>query len=84
MRKTKEEEAFDVLRQAGFTRSQINRFIQLRQDYATSELDRLPLDYTRLRFVRWLVATGRLTDQIPQEGASTKPDQGSLDHRPGD
>src|SRR5262249_54998931 len=29
----------------------------------------------RLRFVRWLVATGRLTDQLPEEDTSDKPKQ---------
>ncbi len=52
------------LRKAGFTEKTIARLYQLRSGYGQNEMDQAPLDKRRLEFVRWLVATGRLTDQI--------------------
>src|SRR5690348_44953 len=60
------QEAFQMLRQAGFTEAEIDRLYQLRQAYQTSELDQPPLDLGRLQFIRWLVATGRLTEDLPE------------------
>jgi hypothetical protein len=68
------QEAFQVLHRAGFGGLEIDRFYQLRQDYATEEQDQPPLDPKRLQFTRWLITTGRLTDQIPEvETASAVP-----------
>jgi len=75
MHQQHDEEALRALRKAGFTAVEIERLIQLRRDYGTSPLDQPALDYARLRFVRWLVTTGRLTDQLPEEAAPRKPDQ---------
>jgi hypothetical protein len=83
MKQTNEEKAVDVLRRAGFTVTQIDRLSQLRRSYATSESNLTSLDYARLRFVRWLVTTGRLTNQIAQQNASSKLDQLPLDYEPG-
>jgi hypothetical protein len=69
------EEALGVLRKVGFTVLEIARLTQLHQDYGTSPLDQASLDDARLRFFRWLVATGRLTDQLPEDDASDKPKQ---------
>jgi hypothetical protein len=73
MNQMNDEEAFVVLREAGFTVLETDRLIQLRQDYKAGEPDQAPLDYARLRFARWLVTTGRLTDQIAPEDASCGP-----------
>jgi hypothetical protein len=54
----------DMLRKRGFTERQITRFCHLRQRYGQDEMDQLPLDRRRLEFARWLVAKGRLTEQI--------------------
>lgn len=59
-------EAFQLLRRAGTTPAEIDRLYHLRRTYRRSELDQPPLDTKRLHFVRWLVTTGRLTDQIPE------------------
>jgi len=59
------QEAFQLLRRAGFARAEIDRLYQLRRASRTSELDQAPLDLCRLQFIRWLVTTGRLTDQLP-------------------
>ena len=40
------------------------RLCRLRRDYAERELGDVSVDLRRLEFVRWLVATGRLTDQL--------------------
>jgi hypothetical protein len=58
------KEALELLRRAGFTAPEIDRLCRLRRDYAESEMDQAPVDQRRLEFVRWLVVTGKLTDQI--------------------
>lgn len=60
------QEAFETLRKAGFAGPAIDRLYRLCQTYGTSELDQAPLDTHRLKFIRWLVATGRLTDQLSE------------------
>lgn len=62
------QEAFQMLRRVGFTEPTIARLYQLRQGYMTNVLDCPSLDLNRLRFVLWLVATGRLTDSLPEIG----------------
>jgi hypothetical protein len=57
-------EGLQRLRQQGFTELVIAQLVQLRIGYAQSEMDQAPLDIRRLEFARWLVETGRLTDQI--------------------
>ena len=66
------QEAFQSLRQAGFVREEIDRLYRLRRTYRVSELDAPPLDLHRLRFVRWLIATGRLTDQFPRDAGKQR------------
>lgn len=58
------KEALELLRKAGFTAPEIERLCRLRRDYVESEMDQAPVDQRRLEFVRWLVVTGKLTDQI--------------------
>lgn len=74
MNQINDQEAFDMLHKAGFTELEIKRLTRLRRGYKITELDQAPLDYARLRFVRWLVTTGRLTDQIlGKEASCTSP-----------
>lgn len=56
--------ACERLRQAGFTESEIAQLSRLRRDYAEKEMAQVLTDHRRLEFARWLVVTGRLTDQI--------------------
>ena len=56
------KEALEMLHRVGFTAPEIDRLCRLRREYAAQEIDWTPADYRRLEFVRWLVATGRLTD----------------------
>ncbi len=58
------KEDLTKLRAEGFTEQAIARLYQLRSRYGQNEMDQVPLDKRRLEFARWLVATGRLTDQI--------------------
>ncbi len=61
------QEAFQVLHKAGFVETEIDRLYRLRRDYQKSELDQPSLDTNRLLFARWLVTTGRLTEQLSEE-----------------
>jgi hypothetical protein len=58
------KEWLEALLKAGFTTREINRLYRFRQTYRESELDRSPDDLSRLRFIRWLVVNGKLTDQL--------------------
>ncbi len=54
----------DSLRKAGCTEDEMKRLDTLRRVYAVEGKFRAWADYRRLQFVRWLVTTGRLTDQL--------------------
>jgi hypothetical protein len=58
------KEDFEALRRRGFTEEGIQRLSQLRRDHIKSEEHRTSEEYQRLAFVRWLVASGRLSDQL--------------------
>ena len=64
MEQSNYQEALELLCQNGFTASEIERLCRLRRDYSEQEQDRVSADLRRLAFVRWLVTTGRLTDQL--------------------
>ena len=54
----------DILRKAGFSEDEMKRLGNLRRVYAAEGKLQECADYRRLQFVRWLVTTGRLTDQV--------------------
>ena len=58
------KEGFEALRRGGFTEEGIQRLSQLRKDHIKLEERRTSEEYQRLAFVRWLVASGRLSDQL--------------------
>ena len=58
------QETYDMLNQAGFTASEIDRLEELRREYTENKHDHVSETYRRLEFVRWLVTTGKLTEQI--------------------
>ena len=59
------KEANEMLSNVGFTASEIERLQRLRSEYAEKKMSHMsPEDHRRLEFVRWLVTTGKLTDQI--------------------
>jgi hypothetical protein len=64
------KEELDLLRGAGFTFPEIACLYQLRRAYGQHELDWAPADLARLRFVRWLVEHGRLSETLVQNSAS--------------
>lgn len=55
---------FDGLRRGGFTEGEIEKLTQLRHDQTELEMSRNSAEYHRLAFVRWLVETGKLSDQF--------------------
>ena len=54
----------EMLRKSGFAESEVIQLSKLRQDHHERERLRQIAENRRLRFVRWLVVTGKLTDQI--------------------
>ncbi len=54
----------EILRKAGLTEAQMNRLSKLRRNLAEEGQYQELIDYRRLQFVRWLVATGKLTEQV--------------------
>jgi len=55
-------ERYELLRRQGFSEREIEKLTKLRHDPTKQGVLDKPLDYRHLEFVRWLVATGRLTD----------------------
>jgi hypothetical protein len=65
MNQMNQEEALVMLRRLGFSAQEIDRLSRLRSMYAKkSEMDQASLDLRHLEFIRWLVKTGKLTDQL--------------------
>ena len=58
------KEDFEALRRRSFTENEIEQLTQLRRDRTELELSRNSAEYHRLAFVRWLVATGKLSDHF--------------------
>jgi len=58
------KEDFEALRRGGFTEHEIEQLTQLRRDRSELEISRNSAEYHRLAFVRWLVATGKLSDHF--------------------
>lgn len=52
------------LRRVGFAEAEVNRLFRVRRDYKENKRLQSIADHRRLEFVRWLVAIGKLTDQI--------------------
>jgi hypothetical protein len=58
------KEDAEVLRQVGFTEEEIGRLNQLRRNSTELELQQSSVEYRRLTFIRWLVTTGKLSEQL--------------------
>lgn len=56
------KESREGLLDVGLTPVQIERLSQFRRDYLEKERQQVLVELRRLEFMRWLVATGRLTD----------------------
>ena len=54
----------EALRHAGFTTSECERLCLLRRRYMQQGSEQVCEDLSRLKFVRWLVATGKLSEEL--------------------
>ena len=54
----------EILRRGGFAEVEMKRLSQLRRQYTEKEKVQEMANHRRLEFARWLVSTGRLTDQL--------------------
>lgn len=54
----------DMLRKSGFAEDEVLLLSRLRVDYTERTKRQATADYRRLEFVRWLVAKGRISEQI--------------------
>ncbi|GCE28689.1 hypothetical protein KDA_41730 [Dictyobacter alpinus] len=54
----------DILRKGGFAENEVVQLSKLRKDYTDKEKNRNQVANRRMEFIRWLVSTGKLTDQI--------------------
>jgi hypothetical protein len=56
-------EAREMLCNVEFTDSEIEQLSRLRRDYIEKERLRTRAEFRRLEFVRWLISTGKLTEE---------------------
>ena len=54
----------DMLYRSGLTRAQIESLGRLSKEYTAREICITSADQRRLAFVRWMVATGRMSEKI--------------------
>jgi len=54
----------EILQKASFSEAEMNRLSKLRRNLAENGKYQELIDYRRLQFVRWLVHTGKLTEQL--------------------
>ena len=54
----------EILQKASFSEAEMNRLSKLRRNLAENGKYQELVDYRRLQFVRWLVHTGKLTEQL--------------------
>lgn len=58
------EEDCQLLRRNGFAEAEMHRLRQFRKKYLETEKRHWLKERRRLEFARWLVSTGKLSDQI--------------------
>ncbi|MGB8347380.1 MAG: hypothetical protein WCD86_21010 [Ktedonobacteraceae bacterium] len=54
----------DMLRRVGFAEAEVMRLSKLRREYTEKEKVQATAHRRRLEFARWLVTTGKITDQL--------------------
>ena len=64
MNQIEQQDPCELLRTAGFTEGEIEYLERLRRAYSENNSGLTPVEERRLAFVRWLVTTGRLTEQV--------------------
>jgi len=60
----------EILRKGGFAEVEMNRLSMLRKEYAEKERLETLAEHRRFEFIRWLVSSGKLTDQIAEQQIS--------------
>ena len=58
------KEGCEILRKAAFIEAEKHRLSKLRRDLAEEGRYQELVELRRLQFVRWLVATGKLTERV--------------------
>jgi uncharacterized protein YnzC (UPF0291/DUF896 family) len=58
------KEDCEMLRKIGFGEAEVRELSRLRRDYYEQMRQQATREMRRFEFVRWLVDTGKLTDQI--------------------
>lgn len=56
----------EILRKGGFAEEEMNQLSRLRMFYTEKEKQLAAVTLRRMEFIRWLVVTGKLSDQIDQ------------------
>lgn len=64
MKQMNYRQALDMLYRAGFSLPEIDRLWRFRRNFVVREMNQASADLRHLEFIRWLVVTGRLTDQV--------------------
>lgn len=54
----------EMLRRVGFAEAEVVRLTKLRRDHTEKERLQAVANRRRLEFARWLVTTGKITDQL--------------------
>ncbi len=54
----------EILRKGGFAEGEMKRLSQLRKEINEKEKQRSIADNRRMEFVRWLVLTGKISEQV--------------------
>jgi len=54
----------EILRKGGFAEGEMKRLSQLRRDYNERERLQAIAEHRRMEFIRWLVSTGKLSEQL--------------------
>jgi len=54
----------DILRKGGFAEGEVKQLSKLRRDHDERQRHSAVAEHRRMEFARWLVNTGKLSDQI--------------------
>ncbi len=57
----------EILRKGGFAEAEMQRLSMLRRDRNEKARLKAVAEHRRLEFIRWLVTTGKLTDQLLEQ-----------------
>ncbi|GCE46426.1 hypothetical protein EI42_04493 [Thermosporothrix hazakensis] len=58
------KDEYEILRRGGFAEKEMLQLSRLRALHQEKERQQAAIAHRRLEFIRWLVARGKLTDQI--------------------